>query len=184
MEVSLIRRFVTRRRNVFIVLALALMAFILVTSNASAYTLWPYGYQSRTIPIDRVTYVGAAYLVPAVNAQNSWNSARIGITITHPGVNKLYTGYRYDSWFGKYDVQLLGGPADHKATKFEIQINTRQCDALSAVGKQSVVAHELGHAIGLYEGNVANMLMWNGRDHNAVYVPKSDDKIGAVDSWN
>ena len=143
MGVNYVWRSVARRRNVLIVLAMALMAFILVTSNASAYTLWEYGYQSRTIPIDRVTYVGAAYLVPAVKAQNSWNSTRVGITITYPGANKLYTGAYLTTWYGRFDVQLWGGPPDHKTTKFQIQINTRNCDSLSAAGKQGVIAHEL-----------------------------------------
>jgi hypothetical protein len=182
MGVRCVGRLVTLRRRVLILVAVALATFLLSTSSAAAYVLHPYGYQSQRIPIDRVTYVAYAYLSPAASAASSWTNAGVGITITSPGTNRLRTGYYANEWYG-HTAMILGGVPPHSGTSFTIYINTRKCDSLSASGKQSVIAHELGHTIGLDEGNVSGSLMDQNRNRNTIYLPQPDDKRGAIASW-
>lgn len=182
MGVNRVGRFVTRRRRVLVLVAVTLVAFLLTTSSAAAYVLQPYGYQSQRIPIDRVTYVAYAYLTPAASAASSWTNAGVGITVTSPGTNRLRTGYYANEWYG-HTIMTLGGLPPHAGTSFTIYINTRKCEALSAAGKQGVIAHELGHTIGLDEGNVPGSLMDQNRNRNTIYVPQPDDRQGAIASW-
>ncbi len=183
MTASYRRRLGICRRNVLILGATALLTFLLVASDAFAFTLTVVGYQSKQIPVDRVTYVGYAYLTPAANAAASWTNAGVGITVTSPGANRIYTEYRADTWYGLYDHLTHGGPQYHTCTAFRIVVNTMMCDSLTATGKQSVICHELGHAVGLGEGDVPIAVMRQTRNRELIYTPKTDDKQGANASW-
>jgi hypothetical protein len=174
-----------RRRNVLILVIVAFMASILLTSGAQAHVLWNYGFYSKTIPIDLTTYVGSDYLNAASRAQSAWNSAGVGIAVSHSTYygNKLFTGLYGYEWYGAYHVSYLGGSTYHQTTGFYIQVNTMLCDALSTYAKQSVVGHELGHAVGL-ENCSSVALMNTSRNRDSVYYPMWDDRMGAIASWS
>jgi hypothetical protein len=140
---------------------------------------------SKTIPIDLTTHVGSDYLNAASRAQSAWNNAGVGIAVSHSTYygNKLFTGLYGYEWYGAYHVRYLGGSTYHQTTGFYIQVNTMLCDALSTYAKQSVVGHELGHAVGL-ENCSSVALMNTNRNRDSVYYPMWDDRMGAIASWS
>ena len=89
--------------------------------------------------------------------------------------NVIYSGSYDDSWVGCYSYYTKSG----KTYKFNIYLNDRLLKDKSNNYKQSVLVHELGHALSLADNPPeAQSIMRYDRNRNIMIVPQPDDIAG------
>lgn len=172
-----------------------------VTFCAAAITSSAYDYlnnnqfgQTTTFSV-KTTTVGAPYFGYFDSARGSWNNVSTwphisgtNLTDSDSSTNIVKVQSYDETWYGAYTPH--GNPFSY----FKIRINTSTIEdkatslGLSASNKakfyKSVMAHELGHALGLADdpSTTEQSLMKHSRDRTTIVGPQSYD-IAAVDSY-
>ena len=152
-----------------------LMMIIVMTTYSFAYSTQKYGWKTIRIPI-RTNAPG--YSVEISRAINEWNSIHPSVQIYYDSKapNVIYSGYYNNNWIGYYEYYTSNG----KLTRFNIYLNNNKLNGKSSKYKQGIVAHELGHALGLNDNSYKNTasLMSIYRDKNVIIKPTADDIKG------
>ena len=182
----------------FIAVILAFMFCNLVMipfANAElTYKYNPYGYHYQTVEVDNYTYV-YDYMNNTISAKNSWNNCGLtdrSISVSTSSNNKMYQNYYSTSWSGFYE-QLIYDTSysqtrSYFTTKFQIKLNEKYMEGYTSTQRQGVVAHELGHALGLEhnDGNPepSSTLMRSGSaNFSNIYTPQTYDKNAVNLGW-
>lgn len=177
-----------RNRCVGIILGLALASFAIVGSAvpASAFNLigckWPSGGITFK---DNFT---GAYDTQGTDASNNWTNATVVTLIevsSNPDYSQINGTYGNTGW-DRLTTGSCGGGIWVKGVL--VRLNQTYADAYGPNKKQSVIAHELGHVVGLDHRSTASCsgrsLMFPdtpGRfDSCSIYTVQPDDAAGAA----
>lgn len=156
--------------------------FAFVTVQSFAYETMTEGYYKKELLIKKSAYFDSSYSTPATDAASDWTSgldkART-IKIATNADNTIESEAYGTSWRGLYSPFGHSGGSNNTATSFVISINSSAVGDASANVKRGVIAHEMGHALGLQHPSSTNVLMSPNRDEAKIYTPQSDDINGA-----
>lgn len=115
------------------------------------------------------------------NAAYTWSAYPLH-TMVWPNTSGTILFYSYDdpntktSGLTRPSINLLG--YINGGTSW---INSYISNKYTVLQKQSLVAHEMGHDLGLYESSVISALMYNSdavRNDNETFQPRTDDITG------
>lgn len=155
---------------------LVIVFFIICTPITYSYLSTNHGY-----PIPRIAIRNAcsdAY-TPTFNASlAAWNNATpvVNLTESSESPNFVKDSAYADSWVGCYSYSY--NPKDG-TTLFNIRLNTSILDTKSSNYRQSVLVHELGHALSLADNPPTSpSIMRYDRNRELIYVPQADDIHG------
>lgn len=161
---------------------LVVTMFVFMTGQSFAYETMTQGYYKKELLIKKSSSFDSSYGTPATNAASDWTSeldeART-IKITTNADNIIESEFYGVSWRGLYSPSGHSGGSNNTATSFVISINSSAVGDASANVKRGVIAHEMGHALGLQHPSSTNVLMSPNRDEAKIYKPQSDDINGA-----
>lgn len=153
---------------------------------ASDYALHIWGYHSTSVDINLYN-LSSIYSTPFNDAKNSWNNAAIPCSVySSPYSSNYLYDIAYDStYIAQYLVyEYSYADPGHITTRFNIVLNNNYVMTMQTREKQSVIAHEIGHAFGLYDYDaVSTVLMSHARNRYSLYTPKSGDIAGVNASW-
>lgn len=162
--------------------------FCLVFSTSMsvyAYTTISYGYISNSIPIEN--RVSAGYHYQFLSSKDAWNNAGAEVSIyTVPGSgnNWITDEVIADTWYGQYEAKSLQYVFWGRATKFKITLNRTQLVSASDNFKQSVIVHELGHALCLDDNPPESpSIMRYDRNRETCITPQQDDINGVLANY-
>lgn len=158
--------------------------FFATTAHAVTSELFPSGiniiYNGGFYQADvsiNTALVGTAYSTVFSNAVNDWNSGssttgrEVSFSTTILSPNIAVSQSYDDSFYGQYSPQSTSNTSYHRATSFELRINTRTLSSQSSSVKQSVIAHEIGHAFALYDLSSGEYLMSHARTRSSITGP-------------
>ncbi|WP_099203628.1 matrixin family metalloprotease [Miniphocaeibacter massiliensis] len=159
-------------------LSIILLSIFVISYTVKAYYIQNSGSYTSRIRVNAKIASNSKYETPYRNAQASWNSAysKINWGNDNSSVSNVVVSNYPDSWFGRYSP----GPiitSNKRVSIFNIYINDRTIPASYAF-RQSVIAHEMGHALNLGHTNNAYTLMSHSRNRYIVYKPTSDEING------
>ncbi len=179
-----------RKFNLVVIMGVLFSFVFLVASPVLAYSLATWGFYGKDVPINTVG-VHSAYATPLNNAINNWNFHNsIGaiprkIIVGGAFNNRAITDYFGMDWFGYYGIRKTDNSYyPHTTTEFYLLLNRDLLDVESATFKQSVAAHEFGHAFGLADLSSGTAIMNIKRNRNTLYTAQPDDINGVKASWN
>lgn len=162
---------------------LATIAISVLTLNPiNAYTKQNYG--SKTPTIQFKVSADKKYNDDILRSMKAWNEAVPGVSITtnKKASNVIFSGYYNTNWVGYYTwVTNSKG----EVTSFNIYINEKHLNGKSDEFIQSVIVHELGHALSLADNppNAVSIMQYS-RNRNVMYVPQKDDIEGVKNIYN
>lgn len=155
---------------------LGLMLFVI--APASAYQLL--GGKWSTLQLNY--YIdGATYQSEIGSAANSWNyytGNKVQLSRVYgqyENIRLLTANYGATSWY----ATAWNSPSFQSIpyTYSQIRINSQNLSWLSYSDRQEVVAHELGHSLGLGHTNLTGCILMKAGGFCAVY-PRADDING------
>lgn len=155
---------------------LSLFTFFGSFAAVSAYVPYGFGY-----PTPRITIKNActADYTPTFHASlAAWNNATptAQLTESSSSINYVTNNSYADSWVGYYSYFYNRKKV---VTRFYIRLNTRLLDSKSSNYKQSVLVHELGHALNLSDNPPTSpSIMRYDRNRELIYTPQADDIAG------
>lgn len=132
-------------------------ASMIPAGSASAWVEWGCGLWSKTATYRHAAGLPSSYITANVDAKDLWNSASNVNFIPAASGNpeKVYmTAYNVFSaeYDGLTNVASRECNADgHSVGVVNVMLNRVYTDSYSASAKKSVMVHEFGHVIGLYE---------------------------------
>lgn len=192
-KVRVRRRGVTlpTRRIACAVVALLPLLIGVSAEMASAYALfgcrWPNGAETDSISVRVASLAG--YTTPASNARSSWNSAqsKISLTTSSSANAQVQVAYpnRGNTGLDGLTTCSYGCIGANFAGQVFVEANGYYTDGYDSNGRQQVLAHELGHAIGLAHAGT-NALMYSSSDRWFVYgikTPQTDDVNGVAAAY-
>lgn len=160
----------------FIVATFALTT--LMSISVFAYSLISYGYVSKSIPIESRTSYSSEFNA----ARWAWNNSVSGVsiyTVAGSGHSWITDDMTTETWNGQYEAVSRQYGFWGRATKFHITINRSICVNHGSNFKQSVICHELGHALSLDDQpNSSDCIMGYARDRDSMITPQQDDING------
>ena len=167
-----------------IVVVYCFCGLLAVPASANNYYITgPYGYYQANIPIASY-YLPSGYNALYLSAMSSWGNAGMKkwsfTNLTGPVVSGNFIRVKTDggNWAGRYLVYAANGNTKNKTTRFEIEINTTHCTTDPI--RKSVIAHELGHAMGLADYTlITTVLMNHDRNRSTLTTPTPSDVNGA-----
>ena len=165
-------------KKTLIVLTIMLIASI---SISDAYTLQKFGWKTTYVPIRNAA--GPAYEQTIIDSINAWNRAipEVYFYLDKNAPNAIYSGNYKESWVGYYQYYTRNG----KTYKFNIYLNNRLLSKRSSNYKQSVLVHELGHALCLSDNPAERKsIMRYDRNRNYMIKPQRDDIKGVIKAYN
>ena len=144
-----------------------------------AYVTIGSGYVSKTIPIEHRTLT---YHTPFINSISAWNSCGAGVniyTVPGSGNNWIIDEQIADTWYGMYQAKRLKYIFWGRATKFKITLNRTTLVSKTNNFRQSVIVHELGHALCLGDNPPESpSIMRYDRNRETCITPQQDDING------
>lgn len=170
-------------KKLFSVMLIVLTLIATSVSSINAYGLQNYGWKSTSIPIK---YDLNSEYRPIIEASiKAWNNVhpKIKIYYSSKASNVIYIGEYKESWVGYYSYYLN---KKKQVTRFNIYINDRLVKSKTNNYKQSVLVHELGHALSLADnpGNTKGTIMSYSRNRNKMITPQADDIAGVKKTYN
>lgn len=169
-------------KKLFSVMLIVLTLIATSVSSINAYELQNYGWNSTSIPIK---YDLNSEYAPVIEASiKAWNNVhpKIKIYYSSKASNVIYIGEYEESWVGCYSYYLN---KKKQVTRFNIYINDRLVKSRTSNYKQSVLVHELGHALSLADnpGNTKETIMSYSRNRNEMITPQADDIAGVKKAY-
>ena len=165
-----------------VALGLAIMLFVSICTQASAYSLWGYKWSSKAIYYEVHSNASGVNNTAFTGGIGSWNT-NTNVTLISSSVNK--TVYCNVISMSTVDWDGLCSPYVSGSLFSEVFcfLNTYYTGSYSANKRQSVAAHEIGHALGLADLSSGSTALMNGYtyyryDTNGVYTVQTDDKNG------
>lgn len=167
-------------------IAFLIVFCILLINSVSvlAYVTIDFGYISKEIPIENRT---TSYHYPFLNSISAWNNCGAGVNIyTVPGSgNNWITDEKIaDTWYGMYEAKIRQYIFWGRATKFKITLNRTTLVSQTDNFVQSVIVHELGHALCLGDNPPESpSIMRYDRDRETCITPQQDDIDGVIANY-
>lgn len=174
------------KRKIKIILT-TILIFSLFTANVFAYVELSYGYESTTIPVKNslwtspTTPVNCNYSYIFDSSAQAWNGSGCNALIysSSSSSNKIVNVSVQDTWNGMYTATKRQYVLWGKATEFKIELNHYILAPHSDNYRQSVLVHELGHALSLDDNPPESpSIMRHDRDREIVITPRNDDVYG------
>ena len=149
-------------------------------------TFHAYGFRDRVVPVAIVGVNNTA----AISAIESWNGffsthGRL-VSITSNQHNQIramnLSGYPF---LGSYRTLAYDTSRRvHRATQFEIRLcNVRMNVQNNTTFLQGIIAHEIGHAFGIWDLNIQNSIMNPSLVSSTFFRPTQTDANIARDAW-
>lgn len=145
---------------------------------SNAFVHYGRGYYHSVVNVNAKILNNSKYITPYRNAMASWNSAtsRIRWGNANASSNLIYvSGWANVNWFGEY--KGFGSSSNGRATRFTIKINDNNIPGDNRF-RQSVIAHEMGHALCLNHTTHHPSIMNSNRNRRMIITPFSDDIRG------
>lgn len=157
---------------------LLLIAVIGIPTLSNAFNHYRHGYYHSVVHVNAQIVKNAKYRTPYLNAMSVWNGSTNRIRWGNANASESYvrlSGWNED-FYGRYAP--LGYKSNGRASKFKIEINDNRLFMASSIFRQSVIAHEMGHALCLDHNTSSTSLMNSNRNRNSIYKPNQDDIRG------
>lgn len=159
------------------VLILTLVVSLLLPTTAYAYNILSYGYVTAHRNVNVISIrSNSTYRSAYDSSVNDWQNAIRGVKFTQSiSSNYINRVTVADTWYGiyrAYNRDIYG-----RAHRFTIDINANRVPNNSNFIK-SVIAHELGHSLGLDHNQDRTSIMSYNRDRYTIVKPNSDDVRG------
>ncbi|MGL5714033.1 MAG: matrixin family metalloprotease [Paraclostridium sp.] len=165
------------RKKLSKILAISLVSIGMMTTISSAYVLYSQGSTSASISIkNRCSYSNVFK-----NSLSAWNATPTKAYIKEVVNSNTYAidGVYGDEWYGTYTPTKLQNIISGRATEFNIKLNRRLLVDKSDNFRQSVLVHELGHALCLGDNPPQTQsIMRYDRNRNTMIKPQQDDING------
>lgn len=166
-----------------IVLTLLVIAILFsICSSANAYTIGhPWRYSSGTL---NVYYAWGSSMPSDSVWKTAFSTAASDWTGTFTVLSYNYSSSAVNKLGvvsiagGSYGYAWTTSDSEGYIISFSAAGNTATTGSFTSTMRRSTAGHELGHGAGLGEGNVAQALMYQGRDRSKIYTPQTDDVQG------
>jgi predicted Zn-dependent protease with MMP-like domain len=183
-----------------LLLFISMIMIISLPFSSFAYIYYPCGYKYTDVDVTNIDSENVSEKL-VTNSIAAWNNSGVPIKIfqDNNSLNTIASNKLKDSIvgvykpFGKYKadtdyIEKLPDGTQGRTTKFAINLNEIKMSDKSLDFKQSVLVHELGHALCLdddpYESDKTiganDSIMNYERDRTIVLVPKQDDVKGVT----
>ncbi len=177
-----------KRSKLVSIIVCMLLVTLITPGIGFAYIYFSAGFVSPNFDIEnRSTY---SDVVTA--SKNAWNATPTPTVITEvpgSGHNWIDDDSYTDSWYGMYQAESLQYIITGRATKFHIKTNRRLLVDKSSNFRQSVIVHELGHALCLQDNPSAteehknDSIMNENRVRDTLIKPTQDDINGVNNAY-
>lgn len=166
------------KKNKLILCIIVLFLAIGIPTLSKAYNHYRHGYYHSVVHVNAPIASNTKYKTPYRNAMSAWNGAtnriRWGNANASPNVVRV-SGWN-ENWFGKYTALAL--KPNGRASKFKIEINDNRLNTKGNNFRQSVIVHEMGHALCLGHTNGSTSIMNSNRNRDLIIKPNKDDING------
>ncbi len=165
------------KRNIVIAMMM-LLILITIPTVSKAYVNYRHGYYHSIVNVNALILQSTKYTTPYRNSMAAWNGAtsriRWGNVNASQNVIRAIDNNTY-TWFGIYNAYDL--KPNGRAGRFIIRINDERIRANNNF-RQSVIVHEMGHALCLDHTTSSTSIMSYNRDRYRIIKPNADDVRG------
>lgn len=154
------------------------MVLIVIPTISNACVYYRNGYYRSIVNVNALILQSTKYTTPYRNSMSAWNGAttriRRGNANASQNVIRAIDNNTY-SWYGLYTPYDL--KSNGRAGRFLIRINDDRIPANNNF-RQSVIVHEMGHALCLDHTTSSTSIMSYNRDRYTIIKPNADDVRG------
>lgn len=154
-------------------------------SSAFAYVLMDSGWWGYDVYWSKDFYYYYSYHDNIIDAQNSWNNTPTKANIWYEAgtwCDISTQSLPNETWYGLYHRGI--GYYTVTLNDYTLSRDFNDGTINFEHAKQSTMAHEWGHALGLDDvPSGTTMLMGWARDRTRIYTPQQDDINGVIAKW-
>ena len=165
------------RRNILVAITI-LFILIAIPTASKAYVHYRNGYYRSIVNVNALILQSTKYTTPYRNSMAAWNTAtsriRWGNANASQNVIRAIDNNTY-TWYGIYNPYDL--KSNGRAGRFIIRINDQRIPANNNF-RQSIIVHEMGHALCLGHTTSSTSIMSYNRNRYSIIKPNADDVKG------